>query len=301
MTQRPKARFTNAIPWSSFPDRAADVRRLNHQTGYSLIELLVALALSILLLGMVLAIFMSSKNTSLLQEGLTRLQEDGRVAVRIVAHEVRKAGFRKPVWNTPKAGYTPLTSSTVNGADGASDTLQLMYMDDVDCNGTQNTTMDPETSEPQALYKRITFNVDTSENLVWSCDYGATPSNLDSQWSDQVIISNVESFQVLYGVDTDFPPDFSANAWTTASAITPEATVCLQNRYLCESAGLLSELRKGLPVVLKVAILVASPEAAGSDKDTVAHQVLDVSLAAKNDNHLRKVYSTTVNLRNLTL
>lgn len=277
------------------------MKNLHSNRGYSMIELMVAMTLSLLLLGVILAMFISSKNTNILQDGLTRVQEDGRIALRLMADEVRKAGFRKPVWNDPDNGYTPLTAASSNGTNGASDTLQFMYMDDVDCNGTQNIAMDPETFEPRAQYKRVTFSVDNEQNLLWNCEYGRTPGELVLQSSDQTVIDNVESFQVLYGIDTDFPPDFSINAWTTASNISPQAAICLQSQFLCESAGLINEMRKGLPVALKLGILIASPEVVGGDTDENSYEVLDVTYSPDEDNHVRKVYSTTVNLRNLTL
>lgn len=275
--------------------------KLRFYTGFTLIEMLVAIVLSSILVLVMLAVFVSSKNTSVLQDGLMRVQEDGRIALHVVSDEIRKAGFRKPVWNDPANGYTPLTQASVNGANGTSDTLQIMYMDDVDCNGVVNANNDPETFEPQALYKRVTFAVDNAEVLHWTCEYGMSPGSLAIQSSNQPIVDNVESFQVLYGIDTDFPPDFSVNAWTTADTISPHAAICLQSQYLCEAGGLINEMRDGLPVALQVAMLIASPEGAGSDTDSQSYQVLDVTRPAQNDQRLRKVYSTTVNLRNLTL
>lgn len=105
----------------------------------------------------------------------------------------------------------------------------MMYEDNIDCLGVLNTSsIDPETGEPEMLYKRVTFAVDDTQNLLWTCEYGNSPGELTAQYSNQNIIGGVESFQVLYGVDTDFPPDFSVNSWTNATNIDPESTVCLQ-------------------------------------------------------------------------
>lgn len=269
--------------------------------GFTLMEVMVASTLGFVVTAVMLTMFSSTKQTYSLQDGLTRVQEDGRIAIHVIAEEARKAGFRKPVWNDPRAGYSPLTAASVNGASGASDTLQVMYMDDMDCNGTLNTAFDPETSEPAALYKRVTFAVDDAENLIWTCEYGASPGELAAQRTNQTIVDGVESFQILYGIDTDFPPDFSINAWTTADNITPNAAVCLQSQYLCEAGNLLNSMRDGVPVALKIAMLVVSPDGTGMDQDNQPFEVLDVSVAGQSDNRLRKLYSTTISLRNLTL
>jgi len=274
---------------------------IRNSHGFTLIELLVAMALSFLLILIVILIFSSTRQSLILQDGLTRVQEDGRIAINLISEEVRKAGYRKPVWNDPKKGYTPLTAASVEGINGGNDTLQIMYMDDLDCRGTRNTNIDPETGEAMALYKRVTFSVDNAENLVWSCEYGQTPDNLAVQWSAQTIVDNVESFQVLYGVDTDFPPDFSINAWATADSITPNTSVCLQSQYLCEADGLINNMREGVPVALKIGLLIASPRGAGTDTDSQSFNLLGEAIAGKNDYKLRKAYSTTVTLRNLTL
>lgn len=270
-------------------------------SGFTLVEVLVAVALSVVLMMVMLAMFVSTKHTGILQGGLTRVQEDGRIALHIISDEVRKAGFRKPVWNDPKRGYSPITTNSKNGTSGGSDTLQIMYMDDTDCNGTVNTAFDPETVEPLALYKRVTFNLGDAQNLLWTCEYGQSPNALSVQTSNQTIVENVETFQVLYGIDTDFPPDFSINAWTTADNITPEATVCLQSQYLCETGGLMDDMKGGLAVALQVGMLIVSPDTTGPDTDAKSYNVLGVERTAQNDNRIRKVYSTTVNLRNLTL
>lgn len=269
--------------------------------GFTVVEAMVAMALGLVLVGIMLAVFSSTRHSYMLQDGLTRVQEDGRIAMHLIAEEVRKAGFRKPVWNDPMTGYSPLTSSSANGASGANDTLQIMYMDDTSCLGVVNAAFDPETTEPMALYKRVTFTVDNTGNLIWSCEYGPSPTNLTQQRSNQVIIDNVESFQVLYGIDTDFPPDFSINAWTTVDNITPESAVCLQSQYLCEAGGLINGMLSGVPVALQIGMLISSPHVTGTDVESQSFTILDVAVAAQNDNVLRKAYATTVNLRNLTL
>jgi type IV pilus assembly protein PilW len=269
--------------------------------GFTLIELLLAMTLGLILVIAITMVFSSVKYSYLLQTGLTRVQEDGRIAMFLIAEEVRKAGFRKPVWNEPLSGYSPLTAASVNGANGANDTLQIMYLDDRNCFGTLNEAFDPETAEPRVDYKRVTFSVDNAENLKLSCEYGGNPGSLQLQVSNETIIDGVESFQVLYGIDTDFPPDFSINGWTTADTITPNASVCLQSQYLCEAGGLLNNMQSGVPLALKFGILVASPENVGADSDSQPVKILDVVVAARNDYKLRKLFTTTVTLRNLTL
>ena len=278
----------------------------SNERGFTLIELMVALTVGLLLLMMTIQIFSAIRSGQLLQSGLASVQEDGRIALHLVAEEVRKAGFRTTVWNDPLAGYHPVTANSVNGASSGNDTLQFMYMDGQDCNGLLNTVIDPETSEARALYKQLTFTVDGTANLNWTCEYGQTPVNLATQINNQTIINGVESFQILYGVDTDLPPDMSVNEWATADAISPETSICLQSQFRCEAEGLLGSITNGIPISIQIGLLVRSPEVVGSGNDTQTFTVLDVAVSAPSfgdnrDRAIRKLYTTTITLRNLTI
>lgn len=61
--------------------------------GLSLVELMIALLLGLLLSAAVLQIFISSKNTYLMQESMARLQENGRFVVSYMANDIRMAGY----------------------------------------------------------------------------------------------------------------------------------------------------------------------------------------------------------------
>ena len=62
-------------------------------TGFSLVELMVALALSLILLAGVLAIFASSRTTYETTDRLARLQENGRFALDLIVRDLRSAGY----------------------------------------------------------------------------------------------------------------------------------------------------------------------------------------------------------------
>lgn len=67
--------------------------RLRNQHGLSLIELMVAITVSIILLAGVLQIYISSKQSYRVQEASARLQENGRFAMEFLARDVRVAGY----------------------------------------------------------------------------------------------------------------------------------------------------------------------------------------------------------------
>lgn len=63
------------------------------QSGFSLTELMVAMTVSLILMYGMGQIFISSKRTYTAQEGLSRLQENGRFAIEMLGRSVRMAGY----------------------------------------------------------------------------------------------------------------------------------------------------------------------------------------------------------------
>jgi type IV pilus assembly protein PilW len=61
--------------------------------GFSLVELMVALVITLILLAGIGQIFLSSKKSFVIQDSLGRLQENGRYAMETLAQDVRRAGF----------------------------------------------------------------------------------------------------------------------------------------------------------------------------------------------------------------
>lgn len=118
--------------------------------GFSLVELMVAITLSLLLLTGVIAIFSSSRVSYETTHQLSRVQETGRFALEQISRHVRSAGFSgcartpnyvstalvnptalqwnfsgAPVFgfNATEAGFTPELDASVQGALAGSDVL----------------------------------------------------------------------------------------------------------------------------------------------------------------------------------
>ncbi len=86
----PPASMQPHSPVQSPPIKAASFR---HQRGLTLVELMIAMLLGLFLLGGILQIFISSRHTYTMQEGLSRLQENGRFAIDFMARDIRLAGY----------------------------------------------------------------------------------------------------------------------------------------------------------------------------------------------------------------
>lgn len=79
------------------------MRRRQH--GATIVEILVALTVSLILLGGVIQIFISNQRTAAIQEGLSRVQENARFASYFLSRDIREAGYQGcsiegPITNT---------------------------------------------------------------------------------------------------------------------------------------------------------------------------------------------------------
>ena len=83
--------------------------------GFSLVELMVALVITLILLAGIGQIFLSSKKSYTLQDSLSRMQESGRYAMDVLSQDLRRAGY----WGgnadiTEIGGTLPLLSENGN-------------------------------------------------------------------------------------------------------------------------------------------------------------------------------------------
>lgn len=84
--------------------------------GFSIIELMISITLGAIIIGTVVQIYLSNKTTNQIQEGLARVQENGRFANYILTHDIRMAGY-SGCGNTSKLELT----SRVAGVDSLTD------------------------------------------------------------------------------------------------------------------------------------------------------------------------------------
>ena len=66
---------------------------LRHQRGVTLVELMVALALGLLITVAMLKVYVDASGLYRFNEGLARVQENGRFALEFIRRDARVAGF----------------------------------------------------------------------------------------------------------------------------------------------------------------------------------------------------------------
>jgi len=102
--------------------------KARYSGGFSLVELMVALAISsVLLLGLT-SIFVSSGQSRTVQTALSGIHETGRFAMDQMSRHIRMTGARTINWT-----FGPVPGALVV-TNGASDSVAMTYQDTLDCN-----------------------------------------------------------------------------------------------------------------------------------------------------------------------
>jgi type IV pilus assembly protein PilW len=239
----------------------------------ALIELVIAIALSaILVLGLVQIASAASSSTRL-QRNQAEMQEHARLAVITLSRATRRAGFTPEPWNElyPSVGLAELTLDNVSAN---SDRLAVRDWSDLNCFNNLNPDMD---SSGNALFyiRESVFELNGANGLTRQCRYGPSLSELTTQIRRQGFIQGVESFQVLFGQDSDL--DGSIETWV--------------------KAGQWSDSRNILGV--RFGLLLSSQDAV-AEPESKDHAVLDSTVRNRGDGKQRRVVRFTAAIKGRT-
>ena len=302
------------------------------QAGVTLVELMIAMVLGMLTVLAVTGLILASHSTLALHSDIAAMQDSAMVALNNIARSVRQAGYVN--YDQAEAPYLDPhnMSAAIAGMDASSlkatspgieaplksnsygsDVLAVRYVGSgsgspdnsiLNCAGFGVPAPDPASPIENARSWSIYYVTDDARGIPnLYCKY------LDKKFTAQSIAEGVESFQVLYGVDTSSPPDGIANLFLNATDIN-----ALDNTIAPADLPKHSHWKK--IVAVKIALLIRSagnsnlndPSAtfhlfgAGYSKSkgnadpgtTVRAAEIPASLRLR----VRKIYGTLVQLRN---
>lgn len=246
--------------------------------GMTLIELMISIVLGLLLVAVVIQIYVGSKATYNKQEDLSRLQENGRVALDVIGRVARISGFK----SNPAADLStlfPSTAPAITGTPGAgssSDSLIIRFQGSgngagtadgsvVDCLGA---TYDSNVTIYNQLY--LASNATTGRSGFF-CD-----TSDDSTVNGVEVISEIENMRFLYGVD-----------------ISGDGVV---DYYV--PAGLVPNWDQ--VASLRIGLVAATPNLINPTLDTSTYNVAGITYDPVDDRRSRRLYSMTIALRNRT-
>lgn len=237
------------------------------QQGFTLVELMVGMTIGLVLLLVIGSVFVSSRQVFREQEDNARVQESGRFALEIIGRSIKQAGHVEMPFSGLKIEFIGTAISGTNGGTGVADTLTIQHegaVGDSDCEGTGVTVA--------GRIIQNHFNIDAANaELQCSGQISDTPIAPGAPPSGQVLLSNVEDLQVLYGVDVN--GDQSVDQYIASPADWNDV------------------------VTARVCVLIRSEKtnvvSAGNYLDCSG-----ISTAIPSDRRLRRAFTATFNLRN---
>ncbi|MGV3742722.1 MAG: PilW family protein [Burkholderiaceae bacterium] len=198
---------------------------LRRASGLTLIELMISLTLGLLVVMSASLLLLTSKNSYQVQDESSRLQETGRYALELIALSAHQAGYENWEAETGAMVNDPTASASMQGLDAhtlksgdegitnaipssvnGSDVLALRFIGSGTGTVADGTVLNcagfavpmPVDFERDRGWSIFYVGMDASDEPELRCKYRGK-----SAWNSEAVARGVESFQVLYGVDTD--------------------------------------------------------------------------------------------------
>lgn len=276
------------------------------QQGLSLIELLIAIALGITLMSASLQFISSTRQTYELNDDISRIQENGRIALDILSKDLRLAGYRQPFNGdgklpdfflsectkgsatgmpigdysdpTPPSGSDP-APCMADGGTTLSDQISVQFDPPPD-DGTETTcqgNLAPATSVITNVYTIDDIDGD-GINSLYCQGYDSSVEN----WIDagpMPLVDGIDNLQILYGVAGSAANATSVTKYVSADKLLPADMPSLRS--------------------VRIALLVSNGLNDGfAEQKSRSYRLLDSDLITINDRQSRRIYSTTVNFNN---
>jgi type IV pilus assembly protein PilW len=186
----------------------------NNEQGFTLVELVIGLAISLILMGVAVSIFNVQRKSYSLQEQLTEMQQNVRATMDMMVREIRMAGY-----DPTESGFVGIGTNT---------TTLLQILADLDGNGTSTDTNEDITyryyNANDATYPRqIKRNTGGgfqpfSENID-GCDF----LYYDGNGIATTTASSIRQIRItVTGMTDKQDPNFGFSYGTLTSLVTPK-------------------------------------------------------------------------------
>ncbi len=160
-------------------------------SGFTLIELIIAMSLGLIILGSLYGVFTMQNRTASVQEQIADMQLNARAGLEILLRDIRMAGYN-PSKTTPWTNGTApaITAATANS-------LSIV----ADLNGNGSTTTDTSNLE-----ETITYDLYQHD--------GVSRLGRNSNGTRQTVVEHIESLAFVYydrdGSPLSIPPTLSS-------------------------------------------------------------------------------------------
>ncbi len=273
---------------------------ITKQQGITLIEMMIAMVVSLVLVAGVGTIYVSSKRTYQTRDQLSSMDETARVALDMLTKHLEHAGYATPD-KLPIGDYMYYSGASDPVVVSCAGSDSILKLSDVINRATKNSFNSyGDVAAVRFIGDDVVYTDCANGSLPAGCRADVAPSmqaaliynsffvEKDSNGmevlycmgsrntSKKPIVNGVENIQFLYGVDAngDGAVEYYADA---------------------DNVGTANWQRV---VSIQVGILVRSLVEVLDVKTAQSYRVLDVTVT-KNDRYKRAVYSTVVQLRNV--
>lgn len=258
------------------------------QSGFTLIELMVASTIALVAILAGTSLFISSKQSSRVQQMQDRLTQDGRFALYMLQQVIQQAGFRDNPGNAMGTDYLTPTSA---------ESLTVKFFGDgvsaVDCQGNLSSGLQTLT-----ISKNGTCLQCTSGGSAATCP--STKAGTGQDWVAPVgnVLGNgseVVDFQLQYGTDTG--PATPAEVGCGADAGSGnKVRDCVPDTYVLATA----QATPAQVQAVKVCLVLRSQQTNSALSRSSAVQDCSGSNIANSQTDLKmyRTFRTTVLLRN---
>lgn len=288
----------------------------SHQTGFTLIELMISLVLGLLISAAVIQVYIINTRTLTVQQSASEVQDSTIFALQSLEEHFRLANLGNPITSiTSESNHGGIVLTPTNlgivgtasndlaklltisaGADSlsntntASDQLTIQYKNVTpnnmfDCEGGEIVTGSSEWVVERYFVRLATgANASaTTKDLVLACDAGRVANTGGAVTGlgvkNEVIIPAVDQFQILLGVQTNV---------TQSTYMSPTTYLTLSDKPPITTVKFGAIVRSTTPLI--------------TSKDNDRFQIFGIDQTLKTDTtrtkYYRRSYESTVLLRN---
>lgn len=186
----------------------------NNERGFTLIELVIGLAISLILMGVAVSIFNVQRKSYSLQEQVTEMQQNVRATMDMMVREIRMAGY-----DPTESGFVGIGTNT---------TTLLQILADLDGNGTSTDTNENITyryynvndaTYPRQIKRNTGGGFQPFSENIDGCDF----LYYDGNGIATTTASSIRQIRITVTGMTDKPdPDLGFSYGTLTSLVTPE-------------------------------------------------------------------------------
>lgn len=257
------------------------------QRGLSLVELMVALVLSMILMAGFLQIFLSVRSTYATSEAASRLQENGRFALDFLSEHARLAGYRDPKHidrpmpiMPPENNGCSVASNfcsvdrgvifSLTEGEETSDRISFEYQPPLDTNNERHDCADTGvTTHDNTIINTFTTMIKNGSPALVCRSITKDGTSLSSNVE---LVDGIDAIQFQYGI----APNGFVSQYVSADRV---------NNW--------GEVR-----ALRIAVLANSVSRVSPAPAEKEYYLLDAGPYTFTDGKMRQVFTTTVYLRN---